>query len=208
MDSLNDTFREIIARHKPEDTDEASRVLPIDWEDYKTRIDFDAPLHDLWDPVYRIYGARPGKPLHGIWVSSRLVCLELHWVEGRKKPCVRLSGDCPLCSSYGWPKWYAYGFAVSPPDSKLWIAEVTKNAAFSCHELVNRQGDLRGKVFSLERCGPQRNAPVKGKIWDKEIKDGLPYDPGLIPHLLRIWQVGPGFDKRQAGEGIPLPDGE
>lgn len=142
---------------------------------------------------------RPKQQLCGWIITSHMEGVYTHYHFGRSLPCIGRDNGCEYCGPRSSRRWQGYIGIYDRRQSRVCIAQITKEAARNCPSLSEPTESLRGKYLVLERVGEARNAPVVARV---ETRPSVPELPAPIDvrHVLSIvW----GFHPAVAGFQVP-----
>jgi len=120
--------------------------------------------------------------LYGIWC---------HYHDSRTQPCALDGVQCLLCKSGNRKRWYGYLPVLGRADGKIWIAEVTAEAAQHCPTLKESGLSLRGLTLTLERRGQSKRSPVVISFEAATLRREPPAPIDTLAALNRIWSSVP-----------------
>jgi len=143
-----------------------------------------------------VKGPGPGEELFGLILDHTLTGVLTHWMPKvgnrsayQSAPCVAPPSSCDGCRINRPRQWRGDLGCWVPSNGKLWIAEITAEAARGCQELLRPdRGTLRGRVLKLRRPGRARNGRVHAAVdtaWKQY--DALPPPIDTVAQLMRLW---------------------
>jgi len=142
---------------------------------------------------WAIVWPRIGEPLSLVSLSSHVVGLYAHWMDGRSHPCL-LPAGCPGCESdrkVGRRKhWAGYLCSWSPKDHERVVLMLPKRTVEKSLTLRDTAIDLRGASVEAYRIGKETAGPVGVNI--RLAAHAVPADseePDTIAVLEGIWRV-------------------
>lgn len=115
-------------------------------------------------------------------------------LEGNKvrtMPCVGRENGCAICSAATRIRWQGYVPIFEPIRGRMYIAQVTKEAARRCPPLTNPKEILRGRMLLLTRPGRNANGLVVAEVHSNVPPTDLPPCPDVREALLRLWGLLP-----------------
>jgi len=142
----------------------------------------------------RVLSPKLKKDLRLLICNRRLVGVWTHYMEavgpghkGKTQPCTGHRVMCAGCLRKRARRWKGYLGCWAPKVGEYCIAEVTLEAARSCHDLINPDVDLRGRLVYLQRMGDSANGPVMAKLLPYEAETYLPDELDVVGALTRLW---------------------
>lgn len=136
-----------------------------------------------------ILDPKKGQRVRAILLGGTLVGVEVHFYQGRTRPCIGWQNECPGCLCEGCRRdrhWYLA--AVTPRQHRLCLAKITPHALETCPalEIAN---DLRAKLITLERGTSTFTSPVSASLSSPKVDvDSLPIAFDVQTALTYIWE--------------------
>lgn len=140
----------------------------------------------------QIVSPTPQMPVQAYIVSDELLGVLTHFEQpgpttnGRTRPCMG-DGTCRFCQEGIAARWKGFVIGQGTQTGRLFIVELTENAAMSCYSTLTSPEGIRGKVITLKRAGKSRNSAVQAVITPGDRRIALPDSFDLLPHLFRLW---------------------
>jgi hypothetical protein len=155
---------------------------------------------EVWNP-------RPGNPVVACVLSERIVGVYSHFLPDQKAtvPCLAPGAFCEHCVLAGPRRWQGWLAGLSYSTGRLYLVQVTTNAARSCPVLLQPKVTLRGGRLTLQRRGEANNSPVQASFLSGVPKKELPPAFDVVAQLLTLWGL-----RRPPRSDLPvsLPGGE
>lgn len=139
-----------------------------------------------------------------LWiVCDAFAEVTVHWDGRRSSQCCIPPGQslCPGCVAE-YPRKVQYWLAVQ--DHRIThrprLLMLTPGAIESCKELVERQGDLWGRLLSVWRKESRPNAPMGCRIVENDSLPALADPVDVLDRLRRMWSAP---DRHNADDVAP-----
>jgi len=140
----------------------------------------------------RIASPKVGKPVRFFSLSSAVLGVWTHWVDGRSHPCF-LEG-CAWCTNGTvYPRrWKGYLYGHDIEGHVVCLLELPADTVRGHIQLRDASVNLCGASIIAERIGPSPNSSVRAVVrLDAAIRVRAAQEPDVMAHLARIWGVPP-----------------
>lgn len=144
------------------------------------------------------YVVTPGREHQLVIVSSRIVSVRTHYVDGRTQKCTGEQGQCWLDhAKHGNSRWCGWLAVCRPGTGFVELVSLTKIAADSEPRLRDPREDLRGLTLKLRRKGGLMTGEMSAGIdSEKDRVANLPPAPDLKFCINRMLEA-PDKDPRE-----------
>lgn len=161
-----------------------------------------APCPANAGPAILVVQPHPSRALTLAILSQECVGYWTHF-DQRTRPCLGSGAGCIYCARGIGSHWYGYLPCVCVRSLTPVLAQISAGAWRGCSELVQTNGQLRGRVIRLWRGGKTNTGPMGCELQKGPYPCDLPpaFDPG--PVLARLWGLAP--HGRIIREPIPAP---
>jgi hypothetical protein len=139
----------------------------------------------------------PGRPVWVWAVNDRVEGADIHWIDGRSRPCRGPENGCPYAHSAIDPRWYGYLGGWDVEREEYVLALVTKGCWDLSREFRAKQGELRGSAVELYRATKKARGLVLAKIHPNKPKAELPPPLNVREILLHIWSGTGQFTRKE-----------
>lgn len=137
---------------------------------------------------------RPGQgiAITACCLSLRMVSFDLHFLDRNTIPCAGKEFGCQVCQ-LGRTGSKPYGFVIAQmvESKKVFVMEWTEHAMVTCPNLVQLDGDLRGRWITVRRGPKSKRDRVTGELGKDKTTARLPEAPDIYAVLGRIWGLDP-----------------
>lgn len=124
-------------------------------------------------------------------LSSALVGTELHWVEGRSRPCPGAIARCALCRDGYTRRWKGYLHALEHRMGGRPVQVIVQLTTWSvdhCPGLVKWVAGLRGGKLDLWREGETKQGRLEARFQPAETPQGdLPVEVDVAAVLKHVF---------------------
>lgn len=141
----------------------------------------------------------PGRPVKGWIVTPAMLGIFTHYTDRRTLPCIGRENGCEFCGPYSSRRWLGYLGIYDRKESRLGVAQISKEAARTNETLATPGVNLRGLFLRLSRVGDRKNAPCRAELEIAADVPELPAPFNLQELLCAVW----GFHPQAAGFEVP-----
>lgn len=140
--------------------------------------------------VLPIISPKPGKPVHAICVSDKVLTAVAHYWRRVSYPCTNDESTCSFDHSCHPPRPRGYVCAIDTTSKVMCLAELTMRA---CERLLDKglfTGGLRGKKIKLYRASEAKNSEVLVHVIEPSREEALwvlPEEIDMQSALLSQW---------------------
>lgn len=129
---------------------------------------------------FKIWRCKPGADVRGACINQTVYGAKVHFFAGRSVPCGADFGHCRFCGPCPDVRWYGYMPILQVSGvARVWLAEITYDAALTCQTLHQPGVSLRSKILHVRRTGADVRGPVVCTF------DGL-YKAGSLPPPVNV----------------------
>jgi hypothetical protein len=152
---------------------------------WKTRPDPDDRSYSV--PLTR---CPPDRSICGIITSREIAGRDLHYWQGRTRPCEHPT--CDACDAGRKPRWYGYVSIYHPRSHAIAIFELTPACDPAIQAYLTEHGTIRGAKLTLRRSSTKLNGKILAEL-EPGSYDGtrLPEPVDVRAILHHIWEIAP-----------------
>lgn len=124
-----------------------------------------------------------------VCISTSVVGVWTHYIDGRTVPCTLPSGSCRCRPEKLAKRWRGYLATWQPREDKRYLVELTADAYRHTNvDLADMTLELRGLLINLSRAGRSKRSPVRVNFTTATYAlPDLPPEPDVRAALERIW---------------------
>lgn len=135
-----------------------------------------------------VLSPKPGRPVRAVVLSCDWVGVNVHWFDGRNRPCQLAPGqECPYCVLGSVPRWKGYLAILIASRGRQALAELTGECLASCPALRADRGQFRGRQLTLRRTAASPRSAVHAELTVGAVQGPLPPPTDIAEALMRLW---------------------
>lgn len=151
----------------------------IDWR--SEPLPEEAITYPIWTPTV-------AERVEAVILSSEVVVVPTHYLDGRTQPHLRDPTLCDGCVLGKPIRSKGYLAAMDPRDGRQYLLEIPSQSLSDATDLRSRAGQLRGVSILLTRIGPRENSKVHVQLGITPLGiENLPPEFDVQAALIHIW---------------------